>query len=333
MTQNQDIKGTHQNKKVLALVSFIAIITLFYIVYATVQIHKQLNGLAKLTSTLNQQQKNNQKQIDERINTIETNQTELTRTIHEVSNKVDVNLSDRNEQSRDWLFLKARYFLELAEINRRLGDNSQATVVLLQEAQALIKDEHAPGLYAIKQAIAKEQAELETTPSLDYAALLSQLNEASSLVNKLEPKKPRFIPPKDNVNQSAATWQGQLRNNLLRLEKLIVIRQHDEAIQPLVTPEDEIILRNNIQLALQQAQWAVLRHNDAVYTLSLTQATKTLQQSFDPASEQTKSLLNQLSNLQQIKFTPQQPLSNESLILMNQFIDSKQSPTSGEPSA
>ena len=118
MTQNQDIKGPHQNKKVLALVSFIAIISLFYIVYATVQMHKQLNGLTKLTSTLNQQQINNQKQIDERINTLETNQTELSQTIHEVVNKVDANLSDRNEQSRDWIFLKARYFLELAEINR-----------------------------------------------------------------------------------------------------------------------------------------------------------------------------------------------------------------------
>ena len=205
--------------------------------------------------------------------------------------------------------------------------------MLLQEAQTLLKDEHAPELYAIKQAIAKEQTELETTPFLDYAAILSQFNAASTLVNKLEPKQPRFIPAKETENQSATSWKAQLRTSLLRLEKLIVIRQHDEAIQPLVTPEDEVILRNNIQLALQQAQWALLRHNDALYTLSLTQASKILEKSFDPESEATKSLLNQLYNLQQIKLTPSQPVSNESLILMNQFIESKQSPKSGEPSA
>ena len=338
MTENQDVKineaKPHQNTKILALLTFIAITSLFYALYVTVQMHKQLQALVTVTDTLKQQQVNTQIQLDSRINAINAAQTKLTDHLNAIKKNVQTAIQEHWYQSNDWLLLKARYYLELAAINQNWGDNIQTTKALLQEAQALLTNLHDPRLFAIMQAISKDQAKLDVTPIVDIAALLTQLDAASLMTNQLEIKTPHLFTdttlPKKVANQLPSTWREHLENSIRRLEQLVIIRHHDEAFHPLVTPTDEAILRDNIHLALQQAQWAVLQQNMSVYTLSLTQAIDGIILAFDPDKDLTKKLVNQLHDLQQIKFKGKQPVSTESLLLINQLIESKQPPSIGE---
>ena len=87
------------------------------------------------------------------------------------------------------------------------------------------------------------------------------------------------------------------------LEKMVIIRRDDENISPLISPLYESILKENIRLNLQEAQWAILNNNPAVYQLTLKQAIINLKKSFNKTSQDISSLLKQLQDLQQIKIT------------------------------
>jgi uroporphyrin-III C-methyltransferase len=338
MTANQDAakneQKPYQNKKILALITFVAIISLFYSLFITVQMHKQLQTLTLITTNMKQQQANNQAEIDNRIKALTGSQMRLVDNLNEVKKTVKTALEERLYQNNDWLLLKIRYYLELAAINQNWGDNTQTSIALLHEALSLLTNLHDSRLFSIMQAINHDKAELEATPVVDKAALLFQLDAALLLTKTLEIKSPRIpanIGSSDRVARPLAlTWRDYLEKSIHELKQLVIIRHQSQAIQPLATSDDEAMFRNTIFLALQQAQWSVLQQNQAVYDLSLTQAIDTIHRDFDPDSHQTKTLIDQLHQVQSIKFQQKQIVSKQSLLLLNQLITEKQTPMSGE---
>lgn len=107
------------------------------------------------------------------------------------------------------------------------------------------------------------------------------------------------------------------------LEKLVVIRRNDEDIQPLLSPLHQTLLRDSIRFNLQEAQWALLQNNSKIFQLSLAQALKEINRAFDENAVATQALIKQLQNLQQEKLETITPTLNQSLSLLNQLIESK----------
>lgn len=50
---------------------------------------------------------------------------------------------------------------------------------------------------------------------------------------------------------------------------IVRIRHHDQAVEPLLPPEQEVYLRQNIQLALVQAQLGLLQNQQQTYQSNL----------------------------------------------------------------
>ena len=128
-------------------------------------------------------------------------------------------------------------------------------------------------------------------------------------------------------HESTSAWRERLKESVGLLEKLVVIRHHNEEILPLPSPAYESMLRESIRLNLQEAQWAALQNNETVYQFSLAQATKNVHRSFELNTSITKTLIKQLQGLQKIHFLQQKPLLDQSLPLLNQLIESKDTPT------
>ena len=240
-------------------------------------------------------------------------------------------LQQGSYQSKDWLLLKVRYYLELAQINAQWSDNWQTTSALLQQADTQLATIHDQRLFNVRKTIASEIAELKAMPKPDTAGLLSQLDAAFSSITQLTLKpavtKEDENNPSDTANKSPSSWQEHMKESVSLLEKLVVVRRHNEDIVPLPSPVYESMLREGIRLNLQEAQWAVLQNNEAVYQLSLTQAIKNIKRSFELTATNTSSLLKQLQALQQTHLVQQKPLLEQSLPLLNQVIESKNSAT------
>ena len=297
--------------------------------------HK-IQTLTAETLALKQQQTDIKIQLVSTYDTLQLAQSTVTNKLGDLDNKLASAMQERWYQNNDWLLLKARYYLELAEINAHWSDNTPTTVALFKQADALLLNLQEPQVFSVRQEIAKEIAQIQAVQPLDVAGLLSQLDAAQHLVVTLPSKNPltqtKANPAMDKTIKSPTTWREHLQNSLFKLEKLVIIRHHDVPIQPLLTPEYDSILRENIRLNLQEAQWAVLQKNQAVYALSLTQAIDNINQLFDQNATSTQSLIKLVNDLQSTQLNMPALVPGQSLLLLNQLIDSKKSPVAGEHS-
>lgn len=278
---------------------------------------------------LKQKHNSVQEDIDTKAQSLQQMQSTLESKVDGMHKELQTAMQQRLYQNQDWLLLKARYYLELAQINEHWSDNFNAAIALLQEADKLLQQLNTPQIFAVRQAIAKEIAQLKSEPQLDIAGLLSQLDAAQVSVSDLtiqstitesgaaeEAETPKTATP--------SAWRARFQDSLNLLEKLVVVRRNDEDIKPLMSPLFESILRESIRLNLQEAQWAVLNKNDTVYQMALKQAVLNLKRTFNEQGYDTGELIKKLTELQEIKLAEEKPITGLALPLLNQMIDNKE---------
>ncbi len=246
-------------------------------------------------------------------------------------------LQSQTYRANEFTLLKARYYLELAQINATWGNNTQITSDLLNQADTLLTDIHEQRLLEVRRAIAQENAAVKAVEKVDVAGLLSQLDAAQDLTLSLKPQTlpgqlASTTPATTDAQKGTTGWRGRLQESLHTFEKLFVIRRIDADTQPFITPAYAGLLRERIQLALQETQLAVLQGNEALYQLTLNQAIKQIKQSFDLHESNTTALLKQLEDLQQRTIVQKKIDIGQSLLLLNQAIDVKQDKKPGADS-
>lgn len=296
---------------ILSLLSFIFLLG-FYKLYW----HQQQELHAQFT----QLEKNHQNQLHEIKEKTETQYNAL-------NHEIQTNVQQHNLPNQHWLLLKARYYLELAQIQAHWGNTNDLINALLQEADKTLSLFHEPQALVIRQAIAKDIAAVQNAKPIDSAGILSQLDAAQKSLSQLKMlNKNRFEATLKANSSETNDWHSHLENSLTRLSQLIVIRHHDEQqAEPLISPLLEDILKEKIALNLQEAQWAVLHENDAVYQLTLSQAIRTLKKHFGDQDH----LMASLNHLQTLKVQQQQIPIGEALPLLNQWIQKTESPAEG----
>ncbi|WBV66045.1 uroporphyrinogen-III C-methyltransferase [Legionella pneumophila] len=337
---NQQMKASFFGSKYLSLIisltsllAFLAIIVSIYSIQLEKQFQNhQLVENKNLTDELERikvEQNTVQKLLDNNANHLQQIQSDLTSKMDSLNKELQTAMKQKLYQNNDWLLLKARYYLELAQINVHWSDNFNTSVALLQQADALLKGMNIPKIFTIRQTIAKEIAQLKSISVVDITGILSQLDAAQAAINNLSIQS--VVDQQEVLNhitkseESGKTgWRNRLQDSVNFLEKLVVIRRHNENIQPLISPLYKSAIKENIRLNLQEAQWAILNNNPAVYQFALNQAIANLKRVFNESSQNTDVLIKQLSTLQNVKLTQEKPVVGQAIPLINQMIDNKE---------
>lgn len=234
-------------------------------------------------------------------------------------------------QEQDWLLLRVRYYLELAQINAHWSDNQQVTLGLLQQADEVLKPLSNPALFEVRQAIAQEIGQINSLAKVDVTGLLSQLDAAQNQLAKLPMRNIPQLQQKDDLQEKAATWKQKLKASVHSLSQLVVVRYNDASTNQFISPQYQTLLRDSIYLNLQEAQWAVLANNSQVFHLALTQALKTASRVFDQNDQGAIALRQQIEILQKEDFLLEKPVIEKSLSLLNQYIASKSNKNGDKP--
>ncbi len=231
--------------------------------------------------------------------------------VQEYKQRIEALYSKERYLQEDWVLDETKYLLRLANLNLRWLNDPQAAMTLLAFADDVIAALNNPNLSSLREALAKDSAALKAVPVVDLVGIVSQLNALSEQIPKLP-----LVTGKTSVQQvtqaqpdeeQETTWHDALADNLQVLKKLIVIRYHEQLIQPLLPPEQRLYLEQNLLLLLQQARWAVLQRQQVIYEDSLAQATDWIKNYFDTESAATKSALDSLNELQKNEIAPELP--------------------------
>jgi len=334
---NKNVSDTEQHagtarprlrqKKMLApLIAILALVVATNSLYLAWFMYQENASYATSILLLKQQQIATSNKLHDNIQNIDNLEKKLQTRIKELNDNLHKALKERLYQQQDWILLKARHYLELAQVNQHWSADNKASIALLQQADTLLKDISDQRVFQVRQTIAAEISRLQATPVVDVAGLLSKLDAAQSSVATLPIQSaalnhiPNDAAPGNNA--SPASWRSKLRDNINMLEKLVVIKHNDEDIKPLLSPLYQAILRESIRMNLQEAQWAILQNNTTVYQHSLQQALNDINRSFDSQASQTQALIKHLQSLQQQTLNSERPSITESLTQLNQIIDS-----------
>lgn len=214
-----------------------------------------------------------------------------------------------------WRVIDAQYYVKLADAQLQVGNNIPLAIQLLQTADKEVHDINNPKLDSVRKALAEDIASLQGAPQVDYTGLYMRL----SAMNEQLAKLPFLTKPVDsNVAQTSnnseqAWWRRGLQDSWQTLQKIVVIRYHAAGKPPLVTPDQQDFLQQNLHSVLEKAMWAVLNKNNEIYHASLQQAANWIGQYYVKDSALTESVLSNLNQLQQLDIHPTVPRVTASL--------------------
>ena len=281
---------------------------------------RYVNDTRKLlihTQTMQQQQSNKISTLQKTLHhVIQTNQT-LSEHFQQSAQQITSFINEHPYQSSDWIIQKARYYLELAQINTNWMDSQSTTIVLLKQADMIVAHTHQPSLNPLRQAIAENIMTLENAPSVDTQAILRQLKTVHAEIIKLNQLSTQDLDTAANPSQ-ANSWRDRLLNTLKHLKNLIVVHHYaHDALQAQLMPNATALVLESVRLNLEQAQIALLNHQQTLYTLTLTTILQNIQHYDDPTNPKTLHIVEALQKLIALPINPKAPVLIDLLTLFD----------------
>ena len=282
------------------------------------RVNKQSELVQSLQQELNRYRHNErqqQQQTQEKINNLQRQLSSQQKRL------LSLSTTDRN----DWLLAEAEYLLRLANQRLQMGKEIGSAQDLLKAADDIIRelDDHA--LYPVRQALAEEMAALHGASNIDLEGLYLQLGATAKQAAQLRLLAQLQYHPEPPPVQDADNWQLRAQVGLeaawQKLGNLVQIRRRDDIYQPLLAPEFEAPVRQNIQLMFEQAQMALLAGNQRLYEQSLGKAKDWLNTYYTLDKDATDSVVAVIEQLQQQQVTIALPDISGSLRALKHYIE------------
>jgi uncharacterized protein HemX len=209
-----------------------------------------------------------------------------------------------------WTTGEIQQLLQLAVDQLQLAGNVDAALTALQAADQRIATGVDPALQTVREQIARDIASLQQVARQDLAGTSHRLQALADKVDTLQTKgtsqRSTTSPPDQQGQPPASTgsvWQ-QIGNDL---STLVRIRRIEQPATPLLEPEQQYFLRENIRLQLLAARLALLRGDRQIYRDSLLQAREWLLQYFDINQQASRWMLDELDQLADVDPRPDLP--------------------------
>lgn len=248
----------------------------------------------------------------------------------------------QQNKSTDWLVHEAEYLIRMSSRTLWLEKNTSTAINLLKDADSRLKELNDPQYLPVRQALRNDIESLQLLPIIDNESLLLSLSALSQQVNKL-PLAMVQIPDspeqQDNLalSENAADWQENLAKTWRKfLADFITVRRRTGSVEPLMSPQHQQNLRENIILKLQVAQWAVTKRQTQVYQQTLTDITAWINEYFDMTQLTSQQFLQSLQELKAQVINADYPASLSALSAIRTLLAEKplaQLPTMPDNSA
>jgi uroporphyrin-3 C-methyltransferase len=191
--------------------------------------------------------------------------------------------------------------LRIAMQQLKLTGNVKTALIALQSGDTRLKRMDRGAFNGLRKRIGKDIGKLRALPSLDIPALNLQLDDLISEVETLplahqlrvmETKSEQITSTKDGVE-----WKRVLREIWGEFKLMVRIENTGSDAIPLLSPDQEFFLRENMKLRLLSARIALFSRDERSFKQELDTAQHWLKKYFDSKSEQSIRIQSMLSKL------------------------------------
>lgn len=224
---------------------------------------------------------------------------------------------------RDWTLAEVEYLLQVANQRLQLMRDTGTASAALASADRRLQALADPGFNAVREQIAKELSAVNAVLSPDLAGIALTLESLARHVGELplEDAQVRRDAAEQDGDGAAASppasdWKRLPRLVWEELRSLVVVRRNETPIGPLLAPEQQFFLNENLRLQLSSARLAALQGDAANYRASLATALAWLGDHFSPDAPQVTAARAELERLASVDVRPALPDISGSLRLL-----------------
>lgn len=263
-------------------------------------------------------------------------QAELSRQLDEVQQKV---ATISGSDAKTWLLAQADFLVKLA--GRKLWSDQDVTTAaaLLKSADASLADMNDPSLIAARRAITDDIASLSAVSQVDYDGIILKVNQLSNQIDNLR------LADNDNdgspmdadspeLSSSISEWRINLQKSWQNfMDSFITVRRRDDTAVPLLAPNQDVYLRENIRSRLLVASQAVPRHQEETYRQALDNVSTWVRAYYDTDDATTKAFLEEVDKLSQQNITMDVPETLQSQAILEKLMQTRVRNLLAQPTA
>ncbi len=270
------------------------------------------------------------------LDTAHQQQTAMSQQLDELKQKV---ATISGNDAHTWLLAQADYLVKLA--GRKLWSDQDVTTAaaLLKSADQSLADMNDPSLIDVRRALTQDISTLSAVSQVDYDGVILKLNQLSNGVDNLRLADNDIDgSPMDQDSGELSSSLREWRQNLVKswhnfMDDFITIRRRDTTAEPLLAPNQDVYLRENIRSRLLIAAQAVPRHQDQIYKQSIDTVSTWVRAWFDTHDPATKAFLSQLDDLSQQSVSMDVPDALQSQPMLDKLMQTRVRNLLAQPSA
>lgn len=291
--------------------------------------------------------KNFQEQVDKQLETEQQHLNNLENALKDIDARqqvLDKQLSSyhsailpilQQKQPVDklWQVKKAYNWLQQAELDLRWSGDWQGALLLLNASNNALKEVDIVPLQSIQSQIAADIAALAALKPINETVLLGQIKAISDQIVAL-PQPKKLAPPQTNTTNTSG-WKGMLHHTWESIKSIVTIKPVD-TVNSMPFIQSRQVLNENLFIALQQIQWALLKKDNTLYHWSVAQAIQIIQGNaalIDLNDPKTTTCLTNLKTLDQQNLTPTLPDLQPVCQQLKAYLDSLTAETVAEKAA
>ncbi|WP_054180999.1 uroporphyrinogen-III C-methyltransferase [Trabulsiella odontotermitis] len=264
-------------------------------------------------------------------------QEALTKQLDEVQQKV---ATISGSDAKTWLLAQADYLVKLA--GRKLWSDQDVTTAaaLLKSADASLADMNDPSLITARRAITDDIASLSGVTQVDYDGIILKVNQLANQVDNLrladnnDDDSPMDEDDSSELSSSLSEWRVNLQKSWQNfMDNFITVRRRDETAVPLLAPNQDVYLRENIRSRLLVAAQAVPRHQDETYKQALDNVSTWVRAYYDTEDATTKGFLEEIDKLSQQSISMDIPDTLQSQAILEKLMQTRVRNLLAQPAA
>src|SRR5438552_1661509 len=203
--------------------------------------------------------------------------------------------------SRDeWALTEIEQVLLLASQQLQLAGNVSAALAALQLADSKLQRLDRPQFVPLRRALARDMDRLKAVPFVDVSGLSLRLDQAISAVDSLPLALEERLPAPQAAPSAKDEpgWRRFLREAWQDVRQLVRIENLDRPEAPLLSPQQQYFLRENLKLRLLSVRFDLLFRDQANFRADLNASDAWLRKYFDTRSGPVQAMLTLIRQLQ-----------------------------------
>ena len=274
----------------------------------------EMDGDSKATQILLAQDQDQIRDLSAKVATMETRYAETQNQRVALENLYN-NLSANSDEAA---LAEVEQMLLIAAQQLQLSANVRAALIAMQTADSRLKRMNRPALNGLRQVINNDMDKLRALHEVDITGINLQINNLISAVDRMPLAYQQQLADNQALAPVAApkdetAWQKVLHAIWGEVKQLVRIENTEKAAIPLLPPNQEFFLRENLKLSLLSARLALLSRDEVSYRQGLKTAQLWTGRYFDAKSSESRHVSDELKKLAASDISIEMPDISDSL--------------------